>query len=499
MAYDLSGFTTINGTAASETLSGDSAKNAIYGNGGTDRLFGGSGVDVLFGGSGGGVTFVFAQDATWSGASAKNVGDPGGAGTGVTFSLANFARSYDVFVGSGSNNTVEMGDGKRALFFEDTLSPGVDVYRLHNIQNIVMGSGGQIVDLTSTVKDYGSVTVTGGSGDDVILSNSGADVLSGGDGSDKVWGGSGHDRLLGGAGNDLLEGGTGNDVLDGGTGNDQMKGGVGNDTYVVDASSDVVVELAGQGTDNIHSSISFTLVSNVENLVLTGSASSGTGNTLDNTIRGNSEANTIDGVDGNDTLSGGNGNDRLIGGAGNDTLLGEAGNDILFGGVDNDNLNGGAGTDTLRAGTGDDYLFGGGGDDRLEGEAGNDRLWGDGGNDVIIGGAGDDIMKGGDFSSRYPAGNDTFGWSKSDIVNTNGSQAGFDRIVDFGPGDTLDFSLLFPGTDPGPISDMVKLAVVSGSTIVSVNLGSGFVDVVQLDGVKGLNLNAMVANGWLVT
>ena len=53
-----------------------------------------------------------------------------------------------------------------------------------------------------------------------------------------------------------------------------MVGGAGNDTYVVDATGDVVTEQADEGTDTIQSSVSYTLGANVENLTLTGPATS---------------------------------------------------------------------------------------------------------------------------------------------------------------------------------------------------------------------------------
>lgn len=53
----------------------------------------------------------------------------------------------------------------------------------------------------------------------------------------------------------------------------------------------------------------------------------GTGNGLDNVIKGNRGNNILDGAAGQDTLDGGDGSDTLIGGAGNDILRGGAGTD----------------------------------------------------------------------------------------------------------------------------------------------------------------------------
>ena len=81
---------------------------------------------------------------------------------------------------------------------------------------------------------------------------------------------------------------------------------------MVDNVGDVVIELAGEGTDTVQSSVTYTLGSDVENLTLTGSSAvNGTGNSLNNTITGNTGNNILDGSSGADTMSGGAGNDTL--------------------------------------------------------------------------------------------------------------------------------------------------------------------------------------------
>jgi len=80
------------------------------------------------------------------------------------------------------------------------------------------------------------------------------------------------------------------------------------------STTDVITELANQGTDTIQSSVTFSLatLTNIENLTLTGTTPiNGTGNALNNVILGNSANNILTGATGKDTLTGGLGSDRF--------------------------------------------------------------------------------------------------------------------------------------------------------------------------------------------
>lgn len=228
---------------------------------------------------------------------------------------------------------------------------------------------------------------------------------------DNVIGSQYNDSLTGNIQNNVLDGGAGNDILNGAAGADTLIGGRGNDTFVVNHVSDVVVEQLNEGTDQVYSSVTYTLSAQVEHLTLTGTlAINGIGNSQANNITGNAAHNHLNGEVGNDTLNGAAGADNLTGGLGNDTyvvdnigdvitenlnegidrinssvtymlpvhvenltltgasiingtgnnlgnvILGNAANNILSGGAGNDILNGGAGTNLLTGGVGNDVF-----------------------------------------------------------------------------------------------------------------------------------------------
>jgi Ca2+-binding RTX toxin-like protein len=184
------------------------------------------------------------------------------------------------------------------------------------------------------------------------------------------------DVISAGGGNDTVNGLAGNDTLDGGTGADRLVGGAGNNSYVVDNQLDTVVEAANAGNDTVLAAISYTLGSNLENLILTGSALiDALGNDLDNLLYGNAGNNTINGLSGSDTVSYINATSGVTvslavtaaqfigGGQGSDTLVsienivGSISSDTLTGNTGANVLNGNGGTDTMRGGGGADIYY----------------------------------------------------------------------------------------------------------------------------------------------
>ncbi len=230
----------------------------------------------------------------------------------------------------------------------------------------------------------------------------GNDSYSGSSGINWVLGLGGNDSIEGDAGNDTLDGGAGNDTLNGGSGDDSLIGGAGNDSYYVDSTADVAVEAIKGGTDTVISSISWTLGDELENLILTGSALTGTGNALKNVLAGNDQNNTLDGGLNADTMSGGKGNDVYYVDNKKDFLIEYAGEgrDTAYTSVSwNMQANvedlyvvaDAALSITIKANASDNLIVGHAGIDKLSGLDGNDTLDGGAGADQMTGGNGNDV------------------------------------------------------------------------------------------------------------
>ncbi|UNU26074.1 bluetail domain-containing putative surface protein [Microcoleus vaginatus] len=243
----------------------------------------------------------------------------------------NGAAGNDTLNGNEDNDRLNGGPGADQM----TGGLGNDIYVVDNAGDVVSELAAQGTDLVQSGVTYTllaeveNLTLTGIAGINGT-GNTVANIISGNPGNNTLNGLAGNDNLNGAAGDDILNGNEGNDRLNGGPGADQMTGGLGNDFYVVDNPGDLITELAGQGIDEVLSTLNdYSLGAQVEKLRLGDTALNGDGNLLANTIVGNAANNRLNGGANSDTLSGGAGSDTLNGGAGRDILTGNTGADTF--------------------------------------------------------------------------------------------------------------------------------------------------------------------------
>jgi Ca2+-binding RTX toxin-like protein len=376
------------GNSIANTLIGNSAANTLDGGAGVDSLLGLAGndyyiidslADKVFETVNAGTDSVLTQVTGYTLAGNTEwliLASSIESGTGN--SLAN------TLIGNSTANTLDGALGNDSLVG----LAGDDYYIVDSLSDVVFESlnGG----LDSVIANVSGYTLAGN-----VEWLSLASTIAAGTGNalaNTLVGNSAANTLDGGAGNDSIDGGAGNDWLNGGLGNDTLVGGLGNDYYIVDSLTDVLVESSTLGgIDSVSSTVSHSLNDNLEVLILSGTAASGTGNSLANTLLGNSLANTLDGGAGNDSLAGLAGNDFYIVdslldkvfeavNAGTDSILAQindytlAGNtewlrldagiakgtgnslaNTLLGNSIANTLDGGIGSDSLIGGEGDDY------------------------------------------------------------------------------------------------------------------------------------------------
>ena len=378
----LTGTAAINGTgnALDNLIIGNSAANILNGGLGADSMQGGTGSDTYHVDNAGDVVVdvldpyyypdintVITTISYTLGAHIDNLVLKGGATRGAGNYLDN------VITANGNNNILNGGRGVDTLSYAGTSGAvtvslaitapqatggsGNDAQR--NFENLTGGSGND--SLTGSSLDNvldggpGNDTLVGGKGSDTYVVNSGNDVIteaasSGIDGvlasatytlgvnvenltltgaaAIKGTGNAGANTLIGNSANNQLVGAGGNDTLNGGSGVDTLNGGPGNDTYLIDSTTDVIIDNGGVDTIIVQGySIyqTYLMPNGIENLDLSTYyayyAVNGTGNALNNKMIGSAANNILDGNAGNDTLMGGTGYDNLTGGAGKDVFV----------------------------------------------------------------------------------------------------------------------------------------------------------------------------------
>jgi Ca2+-binding RTX toxin-like protein len=423
----LTGVTNLNitGNDKDNILIGNEGNNAISSGVGNDVLDGKGGIDTLNGGTGNDSYIIDRLD--------DKITESANSGTDSVQTSFSYELKDDNLenitltgkdpveaigndlpnniTGNAGNNRLDGGAGS------DTMSGGTgnDVFVVESIGDTVTENLNAGTDTVESKVDY------------ILKDNTENLILTGN--AVKGTGNNAKNILVGNDANNSLSGGNESDTLDGGSGNDNLNGGTGNDRYIVDGS-DTVIETSTLSTeiDIVHSSVSYNLPDNVEELELLGTNNiNGGGNSLKNKLIGNVGNNQLTGGDSNDSLDGSFGKDTLAGGLGDDyyvvdyfqdnvqensdegidtvgtwitynlkancenlTLLGTSeinGN----GNSANNIIIGNNGINILDASDGDDLLKAGGGNDTLISGVGNDSLNGESGADSLIGGMGDDI------------------------------------------------------------------------------------------------------------
>lgn len=322
------------GSSYSDTLIGTQGANILRGGGGADTLIGGLGADVMIGGVGSDRYFV------------DNVGDV----------------------------VVELADEGT-----DTVESTIDYVLGENVERLVLAGAA----ITGTGNELGNA-IFGTEGNNFLYGSLGRDTLQGNGGDDYLDGGADIDTMKGGLGADtyvvdnkndkvveladegidtvqasvshtlrenvenlsltgtenltgngnalsnVIVGNSGNNTLSGGAGTNTLMGGDGNDTYVVTSSTDVIIEKAGEGSDTIRSTVSYTMGEDVEKMVLGGTADlDATGSSTGNTIYGNAGDNEIAGAGGRDVLYGRDGADSFVFNAITDSTVSSSGRDVI--------------------------------------------------------------------------------------------------------------------------------------------------------------------------
>ena len=495
----LTGNLAINGT-------GNEQVNIIVGNKAANVIDGAGGADILDGAAGGDIYLVSNPSI---GPNVIKITDTGTSGVDE---VRITSTSKGTFTFSGEEKGIErvvIGTGA-AVKAIGTGTASVSVDALLNVNKLtIVGNAGNNWIRGTAFAD----SIEGGAGSDDLETGGGIDTMVGGSGDDRYYVtdskvvvkenlNDGLDTVYstasaytlpnnveqliliyfdantqplttnvsakGNALNNVIIGNAVANIIDGAAGNDILRGQGGNDTYFVDSSSDLVIEVSGEGTADLVQSTAtnFTLPSNVENLTLIGKGNiNGTGNSNANLITGNSGNNILTSGGGNDTMTGGAGADRFVLSGTGTVSITDFGNgaDILTNGANtavsltlmkawvatvatrNDGfaniLSNGLKVDLSKVTLGEGFsisnvkdgvvgskaanFIGSGLADEITGGTVADTLNGGAGNDVISGGGGNDQITGG-------AGNDVFVFSSAPDAKKN-----IDTIIDFTKGQDL--------------------------------------------------------------
>ncbi len=437
---------------------GNAISDVLRANTGADTLTAGSGTATLVGGAGNDLFVVNNIADTVQSASTTAVDT---ISSSVSFTLP---VNVNTLVLTGAGALKGTGNSAGADLLTAAAASGADT--------LVAGNGADTL-----VSGTGIDSLVGGTGSDLFVLNNSADVVTVGTthGTDTLQAAfndtlaanvsvlvlAGGSAALTGTGNaiaDVLHANSGSDTLTAGSGVATLIGGTGNDVFVVNNTADTVQSASSTAVDTIQSSVSFTLPTNVNTLVLTGSGSlKGTGNTANDLL-------SASGTTTADTLVAGNGADTLISGTGADSLVGGTGADLFVVNATTDVVNVGAthGVDTIQSSV--SYTLPANvqylsltGSTALTGTASNSSV------SLVQGGTGADTLNGGTLLAVLEAGT-----AGAQVLKATGAQA---ALIGGGAADTLTGGAFKDFLAAGKVAD----TITGGAThnVVAVNSGDG--------------------------
>ncbi|CAN7188230.1 M10 family metallopeptidase C-terminal domain-containing protein [Rhizobium leguminosarum] len=460
---------TIKGAAGADILDGKAGADILIGAAGNDTYIVDDVGDVVTEGLNAGTDLIKTALSIYTLANnVENLLYTGSASfTGTGNALANTitgGAGNDTLDGGAGNDTLNGGAGNDIYVVDsasdvinEAVSAGTDEIRtalaaysiaaLVNVENLTYTGSASFTGTGNALAN----TITGGVGNDTLNGGTGADTLIGGAGGDTYIVDNAGDIVTEAAdeGTDTVRttlasytlgsdvenltyigtaafvgtGNTLNNILTGGAGVDTLKGDAGDDTYVI-STGDTVIENADEGIDTVQTNLAaYALGTNVENLTYIGTGSfAGTGNLLDNVLKGGVAADKLMGAGGNDTLIGGGGADTMSGGTGDDTYVVDIATDLVI-----ENVN--EGTDTVQTAL-VSYTLGNNVENLTytgfasfsgAGNALANTITGGAGNDVLNGGADADTLIGG-------AGNDTYIVDNAGDIVTEAANEGIDTV-----------------------------------------------------------------------
>ncbi|MEF8700141.1 MAG: calcium-binding protein [Candidatus Accumulibacter sp. UW20] len=419
------------GTELAESIYGyNNGTNRIFAYGGNDYVYGGDGNDSLDGGAGNDTISGYDGDDTLLG---QNGADRMYGNSGNDTLRGGVGDDYLEGNEGADTYLIARNDGHDVIYNYEPDS-AIDKIQFSDV-TLCDITGANRVNTNDFVLSYGTVSqVTVKYHFSAAQYQMGQIVFSDGATIDNVVMGTlAFESLAGSA--------TSNDFIIGAGGADLMTGFAGDDVYLTDGG-DSITEGAGGGTDTVLSSVTYSLASNLENLVLLAGAVNGTGNGANNLLCGNAAANVLDGGVGADTMVGGLGNDTYLcdnagdvvtelAGQGTDTVKSYVTRSLAAPGwteVENLTLRGTSainGTGNARANTlvGNDaanVLDGGAGADAMLGGKGNDTYLCDHAGDIVteLAGQGIDTVK--SYVTRSLS---TAGWTEVENLTLRGSSA----------------------------------------------------------------------------